>query len=725
MAFRGFVTYLDLYVALRNHENIRDYKYLFNLLKTNSENWNLSKSFENDFQNWCRQFCYRVFTKWRDSKNCYEKFIKKNASWLESEIKWPQFINEDVPLASTSAEEANSLILETVELSIPIQQELTSPTKMDASTSTQKTTRKDFEELTDRQKRRRIHEGPRVRTKSEATELAFSAIEALKSTGNNEVAEIIKHMLDNPEAVSNMKRNMERESRNSLEEISPIKALVLYVTMKLSKWRYTTLREFSMTEGISKYPSYYKIQNEKKKCYPDKSDITVTDTSAKIRLQALLDLTAKRLIESLNHSTLIKDQELVLVSKWGFDGASDQSVYKQKSDEDSSASVFMASVVPLKLTTEDGEIIWQNEYPASTFYCRPLMFKFMKETEFNVLTEKGNIENEISELQPTECGTNHIKHLMLLTMIDGKITSYLSGTAASICDVCHARPSEMNALATVMEKPVCEDIYKYGISSLHAWIRCMECLLHIAYRLEFKTWTAKGEIKQNSMLARKRKIQDDFRQETGLLLDVVKHGSGTTNDGNSARRFFADPEKSASLTGLDVNLIRRFAVILQTISSGKKIKIPQFKQYCFETAEMYVKLYPWYYMPSSIHKLLIHGAEIIEHLSIVPIGHLSEEVSESRNKDFRRYREHHSRKINYVACNEDVLHSLLITSDPMLAQIRPRMETSKKRIMFKEATDLVIQEDSQIDFVDVDQLISDTELEEDSDLENSSSDSEA
>ncbi|EFN77836.1 hypothetical protein EAI_11743, partial [Harpegnathos saltator] len=35
-----------------------------------------------------------------------------------------------------------------------------------------------------------------------------------------------------------------------------------------------------------------------------------------------------------------------------------------------------------------------------------------------------------------------------------------------------------------------------------------------------------------------------------------------------------------------------------------------FGTYCYETAQLYVRLYSWYFMPASVHKLLVHGASI-------------------------------------------------------------------------------------------------------------------
>ncbi|RVE54676.1 hypothetical protein evm_000797 [Chilo suppressalis] len=103
----------------------------------------------------------------------------------------------------------------------------------------------------------------------------------------------------------------------------------------------------------------------------------------------------------------------------------------------------------------------------------------------------------------------------------------------------------------------------------------MECLLHIAYRMEIKKWNCRGEDKQklNEM---KKQIQEDFKSECGLLIDVVKQGTGITNDGNTARRFFSNADTSARITGLDKDLIERFHVVLQAIASGESINIANF-----------------------------------------------------------------------------------------------------------------------------------------------------
>lgn len=210
-----------------------------------------------------------------------------------------------------------------------------------------------------------------------------------------------------------------------------------------------------------------------------------------------------------------------------------------------------------------------------------------------------------------------------------------------------------------------------------------------AYRLDFKQWSARNENK-DILENRKRQIQESFRNECNLKIDIVKQGAGTTNDGNTARMFFRDSKTTARITGINEDLIKRFHVILQTIACGERIDVSKFSQFCRETATLFVKLYPWYNMPSSVHKILIHGAEVIEHFGLMPIGKLSEEASEARNKEFRKYREGHSRKVSRYASNEDILHNLLLSSDPKLTLLRPRMTKLKSMTLSPEAQNLLM-----------------------------------
>lgn len=112
------------------------------------------------------------------------------------------------------------------------------------------------------------------------------------------------------------------------------------------------------------------------------------------------------------------------------------------------------------------------------------------------------------------------------------------------------------------------------------------------------------------------------------------------------------------------------------MASGKKINCDEFEKYARETAKLYVEKYPWWYMPPSVHKVLIHGSSVIKSF-LVPIGQLSEEALEAGNKDFRNIREWHTRKTSRIDNCTDVIHHLLFQSDPLISQFRIVKEKAK------------------------------------------------
>jgi hypothetical protein len=174
----------------------------------------------------------------------------------------------------------------------------------------------------------------------------------------------------------------------------------------------------------------------------------------------------------------------------------------------------------------------------------------------------------------------------------------------------------------------------------------------------------------------------------GLLVDIPKPGYGNTNDGNTSRRFFSDHTTSADITGINLELIQRFKIILEVISSGFDIDVEKFGTYTMDTAKHFVKLYGWQSMSPTIHKILIHVLTIISH-ALLQIGQLSEEAAEARNKHFRQYRENFARKFSRTECNEDVMNRLLLTSDPFLSSVRHTNIKRKRKPISKESLEFL------------------------------------
>ena len=124
-------------------------------------------------------------------------------------------------------------------------------------------------------------------------------------------------------------------------------------------------------------------------------------------------------------------------------------------------------------------------------------------------------------------------------------------------------------------------------------------------------------------------------------------------------------------------------------SSGFDIDDEKFNDYCVNTAHLFVTLYLWYNMPTSVHKVLIRGAEIVKY-ALLPIAQLSEDAQESRNKDIKNFRLHHSRKCSRESSMRDIFNRLLLTSDPFLLSIRKFPQRPAKSL-HQEAIQLLKQ----------------------------------
>lgn len=109
-----------------------------------------------------------------------------------------------------------------------------------------------------------------------------------------------------------------------------------------------------------------------------------------------------------------------------------------------------------------------------------------------------------------------------------------------------------------MKKEINNDALKFGLSILHARIRLFEHLLHLSYKLPIKKWQARTDEDRMTVRDTKLRIQQLFKEEMGLLVDIPKAGYGNTNDGNTSKRFFADPDTSSRIIGIDINIIKHF-----------------------------------------------------------------------------------------------------------------------------------------------------------------------
>lgn len=393
--------------------------------------------------------------------------------------------------------------------------------------------KKDFMDLGDRTKRRRLKD--EVSSRSEE-ELCLAAEMKLHSVGKRKAASSLHN-------ISSSSPECTVKSPGSLQNIvcyTAKEALALFTQLKLTRLQYIELRASAIRKNLQKlYPPYYKLLEEKAKCYP--MNMQITDISAEVPLQNLVDHTVSRIAEnqkellvSLNDHS---DLDLEITYKWGADGCGSQKNYKQKFEKEDSddSNVFITSLVPLRLhykPENNDVIIWQNPRTNSTRFCRPIKLQFVKETPEVISSEFANMDRQIANLTPTKielCGRTYIvKHNLLKTMIDGKICNALSSNKSTQrCYICKATTSEFHKILDLEPRSYDPQTLDFDISPLHAYIRFFECLLHIAYKLNVKSWQVRGEENKRIVANRKKNIQKQFRDKLGLLVDVPNRASAT------------------------------------------------------------------------------------------------------------------------------------------------------------------------------------------------------
>ncbi|KAL4152921.1 hypothetical protein QTP88_000754 [Uroleucon formosanum] len=558
----------------------------FNLLKIEIEK-RVKNCEKNDLKKKLSYFKSEYKSRWEKAHRVEERFIIENKNWLNASIKF------------VSLNEQNNRGRPEVA----------------------------FEMSSERNKRKKTQE---MRNNTSVNVLSHATQMSLRASGQVEAAKLLKEITTSTPTRANKYRKVFKQSE-APKKLSGEDALAVIVDAKLSRHQYNIIR----MSALDKFPSYKVVQESKNQCYSKPEDIQVISTHAEVSLQALLDHTVQRLF-LVQEPVIVLLQEnesdkFILYSKWGFDGSSGHSSYKQAfcSTESSDSAVFITSIVPFRLVNGD-KIIWQNPRLASTRYCRPIKIEFIKESTDTSIAEKEKVQSQINKLINSTVTFDKksfiVTHNLILGMVDGKICNALTDTTSTLrCFLCGTISKQFNLIDEMVKREVKTDNLSFGISVLHGWIRFFECLLHLSYKLPLKKWQARGDVEKKIVLENKLRIQKEFKEKLGLLVDKPKPGFGNSNDGNTARRFFQNSEISAEITKLD----------------------------------------------------------------------LTEEAQESRNKDFKRYREHTSRKCCREKTNLDILNLFLLSSDPVISSKR-KLFKKKTQSMPTEALALLKSPDVQV-----------------------------
>lgn len=267
---------------------------------------NLSEQSINKLKHSLRLFCSNLSSRWQKSNRTLQNFTNNNKSWLQQVFK---FSDNFANYSNKSASISSSFHI------------------------------KPFNEITDRHKRRRTEN---LRASNSTEVLLYAAKQKLTSNGSSDFAKILDYLVKNPSEIGRVRAFCENKIEMPL--FSKEKCLALFLSLDLSKQQYIELRKACIESGTNQWQSYYEIQQAKLECYP-RDKVTITETSASIELQALLDLTIKRLFKVFKENVdLHTHNNLILICKWGFDGASSQSMYKQQFVDENQIAPFSSQV---------------------------------------------------------------------------------------------------------------------------------------------------------------------------------------------------------------------------------------------------------------------------------------------------------------------------------------------------------------------------------------------
>jgi len=173
-------------------------------------------------------------------------------------------------------------------------------------------------------------------------------------------------------------------------------------------------------------------------------------------------------------------------------------------------------------------------------------------------------------------------------------------------------------------------------------------------------------------------VKEAFKIELGLVVDQRQEGGfGTTNTGNVVRKAFGNAEKTAAICGVSTMLVSNLDVIRRTLTSGQDIDPEKFHSFCNETMDEYMTSSKWYNIPPTIHKVLVHGKEIIK-ATPMPVGWTREEGSKSNTKFAHRFHTNHTRKTSQEDTMSDLFNRLMDISDPVVVSYsKEKKETTR------------------------------------------------
>lgn len=164
--------------------------------------------------------------------------------------------------------------------------------------------------------------------------------------------------------------------------------------------------------------------------------------------------------------------------------------------------------------------------------------------------------------------------------------------------------------------------------------------------------------------------------------------------GPICQRAFANPAELSSLLGIDEELIVRFRNIAIAVNVLDPINPYRLDNYCKQTYRHYLNLYAWCRIPTTIHQVLAHGAEVYIHAPPALI-YLAEEIAEPLDIELKPRLTHHAQPRNVRIGLKDVFFRAMHGSDPIISScwIQRRRKHRYNQGYPREVLDMLVYKD--------------------------------
>lgn len=534
--------------------------------------------------------------------------------------------------------------------------------------------RKSFDQVGHESKRQKINEHLQNHTPTKVTASAMKIFEKQHPKLEN----LIEYMTENEITPAEIVDIV--SWRKALKAKTPIQSLSFMIKNDLSKHQYMSIATESKKFGLNLYAPYYKVAKAKLDCVPPL--FTCTDCYFQVDPLESVGFSAKRTLESLKLQINPESNDGVIVSiKIGIDGARSGTHYSHHfTNMDLSDENFVISTyVILDIKTASGQILFQNDKPCSEKNTRPLFFSFEPETP-------ELIQKVIADIKDSLYGTSSIEVYVNgdvfelnfcvqyeITMIDGKVSNALLFNNATLrCPVCLLTSKDFENIAPgTYSNESNVNRYKISLNSLHSTFKLFEFLLKIVQNREkynfllLNPQASKIEINQVVKIAKKN-YEEMFWLELKAAIDYIKPGYGSSTTGPNVQRALKDPQKCAQILDIDLQFVETIFNLCNLLRSKSK---PE-KSVWMKNVKFAYKHYKENYshfcsLTPSIHKIFVHGWEIINHFEYGP-GTYSEESQEAMNKVFRKVRLNHARKTSLKDMIYDIFVYFYCFTDPIV-----------------------------------------------------------